>query len=136
MPVRVGVAGLGKMGSAFAENLIAHGYEVRVWDRSADRTAALVTLGAQVAATPEELVAGMDVVLAMLWDDAVAKEIEALATQPELCRQMSQSGMLLARETYNWDRFADQVSRVCQEVVEREGPALMVSAPARPLTRP
>jgi len=32
-------------------------------------------LGAQPAATPEELVTGMDAVLVMLWDDAAAKEI-------------------------------------------------------------
>ena len=73
--MRVGIAGLGKMGSAFAENLIHRGYEVRVWDRSSDHVRAVVALGAQAAATPEELVVGMDAVLVMLWDDAAAKEI-------------------------------------------------------------
>jgi hypothetical protein len=43
--------------------------------------------------------------------------------------------MRLARETYNWDRFADQISRVCQEVVEGDGPAVLLPEPARPLTR-
>jgi 3-hydroxyisobutyrate dehydrogenase len=73
--MRIGIAGLGKMGSAFAENLIARGYQVRVWDRSPERTEPLVALGAEPAATPEALVAGMDAVLVMLWDDAVAREI-------------------------------------------------------------
>jgi 3-hydroxyisobutyrate dehydrogenase-like beta-hydroxyacid dehydrogenase len=73
--MRVGIAGLGKMGSAFAENLINRGYHVRVWDRSSDHVRAVVALGAEPAATPEELVKGMDAVLVMLWDDAAAKEI-------------------------------------------------------------
>jgi 3-hydroxyisobutyrate dehydrogenase-like beta-hydroxyacid dehydrogenase len=73
--MRVGIAGLGKMGSAFAENLINRGYHVRVWDRSSDRVRAVVALGAEPAATPEELVKGMDAVLVMLWDDAAAKEV-------------------------------------------------------------
>lgn len=73
--MRIGIAGLGKMGSAFAERLIAQGYAVRVWDRASDRRQPLVSLGAETAATPEALVVGMDAVLVMLWDDAVAREI-------------------------------------------------------------
>lgn len=73
--MRVGIAGLGKMGSAFAENLITRGYQVRVWDRSSDRTKPLVALGAEPAPTPEALVIGMDAVVVMLWDDLAAKEI-------------------------------------------------------------
>ncbi len=73
--MRVGIAGLGKMGSAFAENLIGKGYQVRVWDRSADHVQRLVALGAESAASPEELVRGMDAVLVMLWDDNAAREI-------------------------------------------------------------
>ena len=73
--MRVGVAGLGKMGSALAENLLNRGYKIRVWDRSSDHAQQLVAHGAEPAATPEELVKGMDAVLIMLWDDAAAKEI-------------------------------------------------------------
>jgi glycosyltransferase involved in cell wall biosynthesis len=66
---------------------------------------------------------------------ALAKEIEALASQPEMRRKIAQNGMQLARGTYNWDRFADQICRVCQEVVQKDSPAVLLSAPARPLTR-
>jgi glycosyltransferase involved in cell wall biosynthesis len=68
--------------------------------------------------------------------EAMAREIEALATQPDLRRKIEQSGMRLARETYNWDRFADQVSRVCQEVIARDSPAVLLPQPSRSLTRP
>jgi len=66
---------------------------------------------------------------------ALAEQIEVLASQPELRQKIAQRGMHLARETYNWDRFADQICRVCQEVVEPNSPAVLVSEPARPLTR-
>jgi 3-hydroxyisobutyrate dehydrogenase-like beta-hydroxyacid dehydrogenase len=92
--MRVGIAGLGKMGSAFTENLIARGYQIRVWDRVYDRTAPLVALGAEAAATPEALVIGMDAVIVMLWDDAVAKEISLgriipAASPPTIVIEMS-----------------------------------------------
>jgi 3-hydroxyisobutyrate dehydrogenase len=63
------------MGAAFAGNLIGRGYEVRVWDRSPERAGPLVERGAERAGTPEELVAGMDAVVVMLWDDAAARDI-------------------------------------------------------------
>jgi 3-hydroxyisobutyrate dehydrogenase len=92
--MRVGVAGLGKMGSAFAENLIARGNQIRVWDRSPDRALPLVTRGAEAAATPEALVVGMDAILIMLWDDDVAREISLgriipAASPPTIVIEMS-----------------------------------------------
>ena len=50
---------------------------------------------------------------------ALAEKIEAFASQPELRRTLAQNGMQLARNTYNWDRFADQISRLCQELDQR-----------------
>ena len=67
---------------------------------------------------------------------ALGEQIRALASQPGLRQKIGQKGMQLARETYNWDRFADQICRVCQEVVQRDGSAVLQSPPARSLTRP
>ncbi|MBV8684309.1 MAG: NAD(P)-binding domain-containing protein, partial [Caulobacteraceae bacterium] len=44
---RLGVIGLGRMGGAFAANLLAAGYEVHVFDPKADRVEALTVQGAQ-----------------------------------------------------------------------------------------
>jgi hypothetical protein len=42
---------------------------------------------------------------------------------------MAESGIQLARSTYNWKGFAWQVHRICDEVLGREKPgALVVSA--------
>ena len=52
--MRIGVAGVGKMGAAIAARLIEVGHEVAVWNRTPDKAKAVA--GATVAATPAELV--------------------------------------------------------------------------------
>jgi 3-hydroxyacyl-CoA dehydrogenase len=47
---RIGVIGLGHMGSDFAGNLIADGYQVTVYDRDVKHAAPLVAKGATAAA--------------------------------------------------------------------------------------
>jgi 3-hydroxyisobutyrate dehydrogenase-like beta-hydroxyacid dehydrogenase len=71
----VGIAGLGKMGSAIARNLLDRGYRVSAWNRTRAAVDELAAAGAVACETPEALVAGADAVVAMLWDDAVAREI-------------------------------------------------------------
>jgi len=71
----VGVVGLGKMGSAFARNWLAHGYRVAVWNRSPDAVTALVREGATSHPSLESLVDAVDCVVTMLWDDTVAQAI-------------------------------------------------------------
>jgi glycosyltransferase involved in cell wall biosynthesis len=65
---------------------------------------------------------------------ALAEQIAALASQPEFRKKIAQNGMELARETYNWDRFAEQVCLLCQEVIERPGSAVLL--PEESLSRP
>jgi 3-hydroxyisobutyrate dehydrogenase len=64
----IAVLGTGRMGAPIAHNLIAAGFEVSVWDRSAERAAALATDGARLGSTPAEAAEGADVVLTMLSD--------------------------------------------------------------------
>ena len=64
--MRIGVAGLGRMGAAMAERLIAVGYEVHVWNRTADKAKPLVALGAKQAATLADLTNKCEVVVTML----------------------------------------------------------------------
>ena len=46
--MKVGVAGLGAMGSALAARLMEVGHEVFVWNRSADKAKPLADAGAKV----------------------------------------------------------------------------------------
>jgi 3-hydroxyisobutyrate dehydrogenase-like beta-hydroxyacid dehydrogenase len=71
----VGIAGLGKMGSAFAQRLLEHGYRVSVWDRSPQRAAVLTSAGATPYDSLTKMAASVDVVIVSLWGDDVAREV-------------------------------------------------------------
>lgn len=73
--MHVGIAGTGKMGSAIALNLRDRGYRVSVWNIDRAMMNPLVAAGATPFENLELLVASVDVVIAMLWDDEVAREI-------------------------------------------------------------
>ncbi|WP_280398576.1 NAD(P)-dependent oxidoreductase [Nocardia carnea] len=74
----VTVLGLGLMGSAIAETLLAQGYSATVWNRTAAKADALVELGAARAPSAAEAVASAPLtIVSLLNDDAVA---EALST--------------------------------------------------------
>jgi 3-hydroxyisobutyrate dehydrogenase len=68
--MRIGVAGLGKMGAAIAARLVEVGHEVSVWNRSSDKAKPLAEVGATVAKTPQELAQGADAVITILTDAA------------------------------------------------------------------
>jgi 3-hydroxyisobutyrate dehydrogenase len=60
---RIGYVGLGIMGSAMAGNLLAAGYELTVWNRTASKCEPLSARGARVATSPAALAAeGQDVI--------------------------------------------------------------------------
>lgn len=71
----VGIAGTGKMGSAIGRNLLDRGYKVSVWNRGRGPTEELVAAGAIRCDDLPALVHSVDAVIAMLWDDDVARKI-------------------------------------------------------------
>ena len=73
--MKVGVVGLGAMGSPMALNLLDAGHELLVYDLSSSAVAALVAKGARAAVSPREAAAGVDVVLTMVPNDKVLREV-------------------------------------------------------------
>jgi len=73
--MKVAVLGLGIMGSGMARQLLAAGFEVAVWNRSADKARPLADEGARIAASPADAGNGAAVVIAMLADDAVSRAV-------------------------------------------------------------
>ncbi|MBV8498640.1 MAG: NAD(P)-dependent oxidoreductase [Candidatus Eremiobacteraeota bacterium] len=73
--LRVGIAGTGKMGSAIARNLLDRGYRVSVWNVDPGLMDPLAAAGATPFERLESLVTSVDALVAMLWDDAVAREV-------------------------------------------------------------
>jgi 3-hydroxyisobutyrate dehydrogenase len=68
--MKVGVAGLGRMGAAIAKRLRDVGHDVVVWNRTPGRTAPLVAAGATAVATPAELAAACDAIVTIVTDAA------------------------------------------------------------------
>src|SRR5208282_5800315 len=65
---KVGVIGLGLMGSAFASNLLSRGYEVHVYNRTEQKAQPLVAKGAIFHPSPKELASSVDIVMTSLTD--------------------------------------------------------------------
>jgi 3-hydroxyisobutyrate dehydrogenase len=75
--MRVGVAGVGRMGAAIAAHLIEVGHDVTVWNRAPEKTKPLADAGAKVAKTPAELAAQSEAVVTILTNkDALAAVYE------------------------------------------------------------
>ena len=70
----VAVLGTGSMGAPIARNLLAAGFPVSVWNRTAARAAPLADDGASLAPLPADAAKNADVVLTMLADGAAVQE--------------------------------------------------------------
>ena len=79
----VAVLGIGLLGRGFAENLLEKGHQVRVWNRTASKCAAVIEQGAYGASSPADAVAGADRVHLVLAEDTVVDAVMA-QFQPSL----------------------------------------------------
>jgi 3-hydroxyisobutyrate dehydrogenase len=68
--MRIGIAGIGNMGSNIGARLMEVGHRLTVWNRTAEKTKPLAEAGAAVAKTPAELTSAADVVISLLIDTA------------------------------------------------------------------
>ncbi len=72
---RVGVIGLGDMGSGLAKNLIAAGFETAGFDLSTDRMAAFTAMGGHAAGSAAAVGDGADAVYVMVMNGDQAKAV-------------------------------------------------------------
>ena len=93
------------MGAPMARNLLGAGHEVVAWNRSPEPLAALVEVGARAAEGPAAVAAEADVLITILKDDPVVREVlggpdGAIAAAPagSLVIDMSTVSPALARE--------------------------------------
>jgi 3-hydroxyisobutyrate dehydrogenase len=75
--VRVGLLGVGLMGSAMARRLLDRGVAVIAWDRESEHVRALEDRGGEPAGAPSEVVSGATVVITMLPTAAVVLDVVA-----------------------------------------------------------
>src|SRR5215213_4584113 len=72
---RVAVLGLGIMGSRMAHRLLGAGFPVAVYNRTADKARPLAEAGATVAATPHDAASGADIVVSMVSNDQISRDV-------------------------------------------------------------
>ncbi len=90
----VAVLGTGAMGAGMARSLRRAGLDVRAWNRTPERAAPLADDGIEVSASVAEAVAGVDVVLSVLFDaDAV------LGVSDELTAELPDDAVWLQSST-------------------------------------
>jgi 3-hydroxyisobutyrate dehydrogenase-like beta-hydroxyacid dehydrogenase len=104
---RVGLLGCGRMGTAMGRHLLAAGTPLAVFDPSPEAMTPLVDLGAAACASPAEVAAQSDVVLAVVVDDAQVREALGSAfesaregtvlaicasVRPDTCRELERAG--------------------------------------------
>ena len=73
--MKVGVAGLGRMGAAIAKRLLEVGHEVHVWNRSVEKAEPLIKLGATASDSPSQLAANVDTIITILTDATAISEV-------------------------------------------------------------
>jgi 3-hydroxyisobutyrate dehydrogenase len=67
--------GTGRMGGPMAANLARAGFDVRAWDRTASRPAALAEDGVSLAASPAEAIKGAGILITMLADGPATDQV-------------------------------------------------------------
>jgi 3-hydroxyisobutyrate dehydrogenase len=103
--VRIAVLGTGRMGAPIAHRLADAGHDVHAWNRTRDRAEGL---GAAVAASPSEAVAGAELAITMLADGPVIESVMPELDEATLWVQMSTVGVdETARFAARHARFLD-----------------------------
>ena len=74
--MKLGMAGLGRMGFPMVKNLINAGFDIQVWNRNSKRSVSFATeMHCEIAQTPKALASACDIVITMLADDAASQEV-------------------------------------------------------------
>lgn len=97
MSETVAFLGLGNMGQAMASRLLDQGWKLRVWNRSAKKAQPLVSRGATLAASVEELAQPGGIILSMLSDDRTVTDI--FAPGAKLLSRLAPGGMHVSMST-------------------------------------
>jgi len=73
--VSLGFIGLGNMGLPMAANLLKAGYQLRVYNRTANKAEPLIAGGAKSVSSPSDVIEPGGIVFSMLADDAAIESI-------------------------------------------------------------
>lgn len=72
---KIGFIGIGLMGLPMSQRLLAAGFSLTAWNRSAEKCSPLMDRGAVLAVTPRELAEAVDVILLCVADTAAVEDV-------------------------------------------------------------
>ena len=121
MSTRIGFIGLGIMGQGMVRNLLSAGFEVTVWNRTAEKMNAMVEAGAKTADSPRDLAAQTEIIITCVSD---TPDVEAVLTGPDGVIEGAQSGSLVV----DMSTISPKVTRELAAVLESRG-VHMLDAP-------
>jgi 3-hydroxyisobutyrate dehydrogenase-like beta-hydroxyacid dehydrogenase len=97
MEEHVGFIGLGSMGSAMAVNLLKASYRLRVYNRTPEKAAPLVALGAVRVSQPADVVEPGGILITSLADDRAVEE--TIGNNEALLKRLGPGGVHLSTST-------------------------------------
>jgi 3-hydroxyisobutyrate dehydrogenase len=106
---RVGILGLGLLGTAFAKNLLNKGYSVHVYDRKEMKARPLVRAGAEFHRTPRTLGGEVDIAITALTDESAVRQV--VTGKTGLLGGMKKGGLWVEMSTID----PDESIRLSQE---------------------
>lgn len=95
MTQEISLLGLGNLGTPIAESLLSAGFSLTVWNRTASRADLLVNAGAKLATSPLDAIITGGVLITVLADDSVLKEI----VSPQLIQRLGNGGLHISMST-------------------------------------
>src|SRR5690349_10665139 len=114
---RIGILGLGKMGSAFATNLLSKRNEVHAYNRNKDRLRGLVAKGAVAHPSPIELAKSVDVIITSLTDQDVVDSL--VLGEKGALQGMKKGSLWIEMSTIDPDASVSQAEQAKKSGVDR-----------------
>jgi len=116
---KIAFLGLGMMGTPMATRLIEAGHDLTVWDRTDQKTKALVDRGAMAADSPAEAAVGVEVAITML---ANPQALERVVFEGGLARALGRGQVLMDMSTVGPDEIRSLRERVPEGVIVVDAP--------------
>jgi 3-hydroxyisobutyrate dehydrogenase len=73
--MKVTLFGLGIMGSGIAGNLLKHGFDLTIYNRTREKAEAFAHQGAKAAGTPREAAQNADMIISIVGDDQASRDV-------------------------------------------------------------
>jgi 3-hydroxyisobutyrate dehydrogenase-like beta-hydroxyacid dehydrogenase len=116
---KIAFLGLGMMGAPMATRLLEAGHDLTVWDRTDEKTRALVDRGAVAATSPAEAAAEVDVAITMLANPEV---LERVVFEGGLALALRPGQVLMDMSTVGPDEIGSVRARVPAGVIVVDSP--------------